>query len=269
MLRDRLRLSERRACRYVGQHRSTQRREATVATDDQALRGELRAIAGEHKRWGYRRAHHELCRRGWSVNRKRTQRLWREEGLRVPARARKRPRPADQPDRSALRASGPDEVWAIDFQADMTADGRALRLVNVVDEFTREALIMEVGRSISADETVTQLEALVAQRGRAPAFLRCDNGPELTSHALRDWCRFSHAETAFIEPGAPWQNPFVESFHARVRDELLNVEQFACLAEARVVVSDWQEDYNTRRPHSALGMRTPAAFANDHTTAAG
>ncbi|MDQ3768302.1 MAG: DDE-type integrase/transposase/recombinase, partial [Actinomycetota bacterium] len=202
MLGDRLRLSERRACRYVGQHRSTQRREATVATDDQALRGELRAIAGEHKRWGYRRAHHELCQRGWSVNRKRTQRLWREEGLRVPARARKRPRPADQPDRSALRASGPDEVWAIDFQADMTVDGRALRLVNVVDEFTREALTMDVGRSITADETVTQLEALVAQRGRAPAFLRCDNGPELTSHALRDWCRFSHAETAFIEPGA-------------------------------------------------------------------
>jgi putative transposase len=265
MVRDRLGLSERRACRYVGQHRSTQRRVATVAADDQALRAELRAIAGEHKRWGYRRAHHELCLRGWEINRKRIQRLWREEGLRVPARARKRRRPADQPDRSALRATRPDEVWAIDYQHDMTADGRALRLVNVVDEFTREALIMEVGRSISADQTVTELEALVARRGRAPRFLRCDNGPELASHALRDWCRFSRAETAFIEPGAPWQNPFVESFHARVRDELLNVEQFACLAEARVVISDWHEDYNTRRPHSALGMRTPAAFTADWT----
>jgi transposase InsO family protein len=142
MLRDRLALSERRACRYVAQHRSTQRREPTVVADDQALRAALRLIAGERPRWGYRRAHHELCRQGWAINRKRTQRLWREEGLRVPARARKRPRPSDQPDRSQLRASGPDEVWAIDFQHDMTAEGRPLRLVNVIDEFTREALVM-------------------------------------------------------------------------------------------------------------------------------
>jgi transposase InsO family protein len=199
MLGDRLGLSERRACRYVAQHRSTQRRAPIVAADDQALR----QIAGERPRWGYRRAHHELCGQGWAVNRKRTQRLWREEGLRVAPRARKRPRPSGQPDRSALRATGPDEVWAIDFQHDMTADGRALRLVNVVDEFTREALVMRVERSITADETVCELEALVARRGRPPRFLRCDNGPELTSHALRDWCRFSGA--AFIEPGAPWQ----------------------------------------------------------------
>jgi len=267
MLSDRLGLSERRACRYVAQHRSTQRREPIVAADDQALRDALRQIAGERPRWGYRRAHHELCQRGWQVNRKRIQRLWREEGLRVPARARKRRVPAGQPDRSQLRASGPDEVWAIDFQHDTTADGRALRLVNVVDEFTREALVMHAERSISADQTVAQLEALVARRGRAPRFLRCDNGPELTSHALRDWCRFSGTQTAFIQPGAPWQNPFVESFHARARDELLNTEQFACLAEARVVITDWREDYNTRRPHSALGMRTPTAFTADWTHA--
>jgi putative transposase len=261
MLRDRLGISERRACRIVGQHRSTRRRPATVARDDQALRAELRESAGGRRRWGYRRAHHELGLRGWSVNRKRVQRLWREEGLRVPARTRKRRAAADQPDRSQLRATGPDEVWAIDFQHDQTADGRVLRLVNVVDEFTREALAMRVDRSISADQTVAALEQIVARRGRAPRFLRADNGPELTSHALRDWCRFSQAETAFIEPGAPWQNPFIESFHARVRDELLNVEQFACLAEAEVLIADWHEDYNTRRPHSALGMRTPAAFA--------
>ena len=267
VLRDRLGVSERRACRYVGQHRSTQRREPSVAGDDQALRAALREIAGERPRWGYRRAHHELGLRGWSANRKRVQRLWREEGLRVPARARKRPRPAGQPDRSALRAGGPDEVWAVDFQHDQTADGRVLRLVNVVDEFTREALVMRVQRSISADQTVAVLEQIVTRRGRAPRFLRCDNGPELTSHALADWCRFSHAQTAFIEPGAPWQNPFVESFHARVRDELLNVEQFACLAEAEVLIADWREDYNTRRPHSSLGMRTPTAFAADYTQA--
>jgi putative transposase len=152
-------------------------------------------------------------------------------------------------------------VWALDFQADQTADGRPLRLVNVLDEHTREALVMHAGRSMSADQTVAELEALIAARGRAPRFLRVDNGPELTSHALRDWCRFAGARTVFIEPGAPWQNPFVESFHARVRDELLNVEQFTCLAEAQVLIEDWREDYNCRRPHSSLGMRTPAAFA--------
>ena len=120
---------------------------------------------------------------------------------------------------------------------------------------------MRVERSISAEQTVAELEALVAARGRAPTHLRCDNGPELTAHALRDWCRFSQTKTAYIEPGAPWQNPFVESFHSRVRDELLNAEQFACLAEARVLIDDWHEDYNTRRPHSALGNQAPAMFA--------
>ena len=261
MLRDRLGVSERWACRTIGQHRSTQRREPAVAGDDQALRAALREVAGQRPRWGYRRAHHALCEQGWQINRKRVQRVWREEGLRVPQRPRKRRRPADQPDRSALRASGPDEVWAVDFQHDMTADGRPIRLANVIDEHTREALIMHADRSISADDLVALLDALVVQRGRAPKFLRSDNGTELTSHALRDWCRFSSTDSAFIEPGAPWQNPFVESFHARLRDELLNVEQFACLAEARVLIDDWREDYNHRRPHSALGMRTPAAFA--------
>jgi len=261
MLRDRLGVSERWACRVVGQHRSTQRREPTVADDDQALRAALRSFAGDRPRWGYRRAHHHLRREGWQVNRKRVQRVWREEGLRVPVRRRKRPPAGDGPAGRDVAAGAPDEVWALDFQADQTADGRPLRLVNILDEHTREALIMHTDRSISADQTVAQLEALVAARGRAPRFLRVDNGPELTSHALRDWCRFSDARTVFIEPGCPWQNPFVESFHARVRDELLNVEQFACLAEAQVLIDDWREDYNCRRPHSALNMRTPAAFA--------
>lgn len=194
------------------------------------------------------------------MNRKRVARLWREEGLRVPRRRRKRPPAGGGPAGRDITATAADEVWALDFQADQTADGRPLRLVNVVDEHTRQALVMHADRSMSADQTVAQLEALVAARG-APRFLRVDNGPELTSHALRDWWRFSAARTVFIEPGCPWQNPFVESFHARVRDELLNVEQFSCLAEARVLIDDWREDYNTRRPHSALGMRTPAQFA--------
>ena len=268
MLRDRLGVSERWACRVVGQHRSTQRREPVVAADDEALRAALRRFAGERKRWGYRRAHEHLVEQGWQINRKRVQRVWREEGLRVPRRARKRPPAGDGPDGCTIVAGAEDDVWAIDFQADQTACGRPLRLINVIDEHTRQALTMAVGRSASADEVVARLERLIAARGRAPRFLRMDNGPELTSHALRDWCRFNTTATVFIEPGCPWQNPFVESFHARVRDELLNVEQFACLAEARVVIDDWREDYNTRRTHSALGRQTPAAFAAAERAAA-
>lgn len=261
MLRDRLGISERRACRYVGQHRSTQRREPVVAGDDHALRAELRELSRDRPRRGYRWAHHELRQRGWHVNRKRVQRLWRQEGLRVPPRARKRRREGDSAaDAAALRAEGPDHVWAIDFQHDMTTCGRPIRLCNVIDEHTRQALIMDVDRSQTADQVVRHLDKVVAVRGRAPTFLRSDNGTELTAHALRDWCRFSGTGTVFIEPGCPWQNPFVESFHARVRDELLNVEQFACLAEARVVIGDWHADYNTRRPHSALGMLAPDAY---------
>ena len=264
MLCDRLGLSERRACQIAGQHRSTQRHEPQHAPDDGALRGRLREISRERPRWGYRRAHARLVEEGWGVNRKRTQRLWREEGLRVPARARKRQRlgestvPADR-----LRAERPGQVWALDFQFDQTADGRLLKLLNVVDEFTREALAMRCERRIDADATVATLERLVAIQGRAPEHIRADNGPELTANALRDWCRFSRAGCAYIEPGSPWQNPYVESFNARVRDELLSVEQFSCLAEAQVLVADWRQDYNQRRPHSSLGMNVPARFAQE------
>ena len=261
MLRDRLGVSERWACRVVGQHRSTQRHEPKATEDDQALRAELRRFSKERPRWGYRRAHHRLRELGWEVNRKRVQRLWREEGLRVPQRRRKRRRlgestvPAER-----LRAERPNHVWAFDFQFDQTADGRALKLLNIVDEFTRESLVMLVCRSIDADTVVQALERLLSERG-APELLRMDNGPEMTAHALRDWCVLSKTATVFIEPGSPWQNPFVESFHSRVRDELLDVEELCSLAEARVVIGDWREDYNRRRPHSALGMKAPAVFA--------
>jgi putative transposase len=236
MLRERLGLCERWACRIVGQHRSTQRHQSAAADDDAALRAELRAISSERPRWGYRRAHARLRDLGWSVNRKRVQRLWREEGLRVPRRRRKRQRLGESTVPAArLRAQWPGHVWALDFQFDQTADGRVLKLLHVVDAF--------------------------------PEHIRCDNGPELTAQALRDWCRFARTATAFIEPGSPWQNPYVESFGARVRDELLDVEQFSCLAEARVVIGDWREDYNHRRPHSALAMQPPAAVAAEWTPA--
>lgn len=261
MLRDRLGVSERWACRVCGQHRSTQRHEPRAAEDDAALRAALREISELKKRWGYRRAHARLLEEGWSVNRKRVQRLWREEGLRVPGRKAKRRRLGGGADGKRLRATHPDHVWALDFQSDETADGRALRLLNVVDEFTREALGCEVARSITATDTVATLERLVAARGTAPAHIRCDNGPELIAHTLRDWCRLTTTATAYIEPGSPWQNPFIESFNGRVRDEVLDIELFDTLAEAKVIVADWIVAYNTEHPHSALGMLPPARFA--------
>ena len=178
MLRDRLKLSERRACRIVGQHRSTQRRPRTVAGDDQALRAELREIAGERPRWGYRRAHHELALRGWHVNRKLVQRVWREEGLRVPRRARKRRVPADpvRPQRAARQPSW-SRCGRSTSSTTRPPTAGALRLVNVVDEFTREALVMHVARSIGADETRRSLDALLGRRGRAPRFLRSTTAP--------------------------------------------------------------------------------------------
>jgi putative transposase len=262
MLMDRKGLSERRACRYAGQHRSTQRLSLSIAPEDGALRGRLREISRKRPRWGYRRAHALLRAEGWAHNRKRTQRLWREEGLRVPQRRRKRQRLGDSTvPAKRLRAEHPDHVWALDYQFDQTADGRILKLLHVVDEFTREALVMRCERRIDADATVAELEGLVGRRGSAPEHIRCDNGPELTANALRDWCRFSGAGSSYIEPGSPWQNAYVESFGSRVRDELLGVELFSCLAEAKVMVADWQEDYNLRRPHSALSMMAPAKFA--------
>jgi putative transposase len=255
MLCDRLHFSERRACRLAGQQRSTQRHESLAAgTEDSDLRRELRDIAGRKPRWGYRRAHGHLRNNGQVVNRKRVQRLWREEGLRVPQKTCKRRRTGD-PAARWLRAKGP-----LDYQYDQTSDGRMLRLLNIVDEFTRQALVIKVGRSITAEQTVAALQALVAERG-CPENIRCDNGPELTAHALRDWCSSMQVTTRYIEPGAPWQNPFAESFNARVRDELLNLEEFSCLAEVQILAEDWRIDYNREHPHSALGYRSPDAFA--------
>jgi putative transposase len=268
MLQDRLGISERRACRYVGQSRSTQRREPVVAQDDAALRAELRVFSRRRPRWGYRQAHQHLLDQGWTVNRKRVQRLWREEGLRVPRKRRKRLRRGDSTvagDR--LRAEQPDHVWAFDFQFDVTDDGQAVKLLYVVDEFTREALAMEAERRIDGDKVVDVLDRIIREQGRRPQLLRCDNGPEMTSNALRDWCRFSRTGVAFIEPGSPWENPFVESFNSRVRDELLSVEIFTCLAEAKVMVEDFRQDYNRSRPHRAHGMMTPEAFKAGWQTA--
>ena len=209
-------------------------------------------------------AHRLLRRDGQPVNHKRIRRLWREEGLRRPVscRTRRRVRP-DSVQR--LRAERPNQVWALDFQFDETADRRRLKLLNIVDEHTREALAMHVDRRADADTVITILQRLTADRG-APAHLRMDNGPELIAWALRDWCRFSGTGAVYIEPGSPWENPYVESFNGRVRDELLNVEEFGSLTEAQVLVEAWRVEYNTYRPHSALGGLTPAEYAQQWTT---
>jgi putative transposase len=265
VLQERFGVSERRACEVVGQHRSTQRKSRRPRSgEEDKLRRRLRAIARRHPRWGWKMTHRLLLRQGWVINRKRTRRLWREEGLRRPAHGCKRRRVRrDQPER--LVATRPNQVWALDFQFDETADGRRLKLLNVVDEHTREALAMRVGRTCDADAVVATIEGLVARRG-APAHLPMDNGPELVAWALRDWCRRAGTGTVYIEPGSPWQTPWVESFNGRVRDELLNVEEFGSLTEAQVLVEAWRIEYNTYRPHSALGGLTPAEYAKQWTT---
>ncbi len=233
-------VSERRACRVAGQHRSTQRKLPPVPRPaDKRLAARLREIAGEHPRWGWKTAHQILLREGWTLNRKRTRRIWRQEGLRRPVKARKRRRlPGAQKQR--LRAGRPNEVWAVDFQFDETSDRRRIKLCNIVDEFTREALAIRVGRSCTAEDVVEVLGGLIAERG-APAFLRSDNGPEFIAWALRDYCRMTLMATSYIEPGSPWENPFVESFNGRLRDELLNIEEFGSITEARVVIENNQE----------------------------
>ena len=264
MLEKTFEVSQRRACQVIGQPRSTQRLPQPSPDEvELALRCRLRAISKKFPRWGYRKATTLVNKEGYEVNKKRVQRLWREEGLRVPKKTKKRRRGrCSEPNGSRRRAVRPNEVWAIDFQFDTTVEGRQLKLCNIVDEFTREALAMRVGRSCDADTLVSLLDRLAHERG-APALLRMDNGPELTAAALRDWARFNKAGTIYIEPGSPWENPFAESFNSRVRDELLNVEVFYTLTEAKVMVEDWRIEYNEDRPHSSLGMLAPNEFTKE------
>ena len=255
------RVSERFACRVVGQHRSTQRHVGKVDDIEEAkLRRRLREIAAEHIRWGLRMAYRVLRREGWTVNHKRVHRFWREEGLQRPTpRKQKRARPAD---RSVRRhqAEHPHQVWAMDFQFDATADGRRLKFLNVIDEHSRLCLAIRVGRRWKAKDVVTVREELTSLYP-APAFIRSDNGPEFIAHALRTWCKNSGTTTAYIEPGSPWQNGYAESFNSRFKDEFLNTELFATVAEAQGLANRWRWEYNTLRPHSALQGRTPLEAA--------
>jgi putative transposase len=260
-------VSERFACRVTGQHRATQRHRpaaTTPADPDAALRARLCAYAKEHPRRGFRPAYHDARGEGWNVNHKKIQRLWREEGLRVPQRRRRKRRgtstAADTP-----TADKPNRVWAADFQFDATTDGRPIKIVSIIDEHTRECLGGLVERSITGEDLIAELDRLAAQRGTHPAVLRCDNGPELACAAMTGWAR-DHVGLHFIPPGEPWRNGYVESFNSRVRDECLNINTFWSLTQARVVIGDWKYDYNHHRRHSSLGYLPPAQYAANCAT---
>jgi putative transposase len=254
-------ISERRACRALGVPRSSQRYVGTEREREEELLLRVRALARENPRYGYRRIRALLKREGWSVNLKRVHRLWRREGLKVPQIQRKRRRLGQSENGCTRRRSErPDHVWSYDFIHDQTSDGRGLKMLPVVDEFTRECLAIEVERHLTAKDVVSTLEYLFEVRGE-PEFIRSDNGPEFIAEAVRSWLTDRGARTLYIAPGSPWENAYSETFNSRLRDELLDREMFETLKEAKVILEDHRLDYNHRRPHSSLGYRTPAEFA--------
>lgn len=221
----------------------------------------VRALARDNPRYGYRRIRALLVREGWSVNLKRVHRLWCREGLKVPQVQRKRRRLGQSENGCVRRRSErPNHVWSYDFVHDQTADGRGLKLLPVVDEYTRECLTIEVERHLTARDVVSTLEYLFELRGE-PEFIRSDNGPEFIAEAVRTWLARRGSKTLYIAPGSPWENAYSETFNSRLRDELLAREVFETLKEAKVLVEDHRLGYNQHRPHSALGYRTPAEFA--------
>jgi putative transposase len=255
------RISERRACRALGVPRSSQRYVGTERGREEELLLRIRALAREHPRYGYRRIRALLQREGWSVNLKRVHRLWRREGLEVPQIQRRRRRLGPSENGcTRRRAERPDHVWSYDFIHDQTADGRGLKLLPVVDEFTRECLTIEVERSLTAEDVVSTLEYLFEVRGE-PEFIRSDNGPEFVAEAVSSWLARRGSKALYIAPGSPWENAYSETFNSRLRDELLDREMFETLKEAKVLLEDHRLEYNDRRPHSSLGYRTPAEFA--------
>lgn len=243
----------------LGQHRSTQRRVPAGREDEERLTDEVVALARRYGRYGYRKIA-ELLRStaGWVVNDKRVERIWRREGLKVPARQPKRGR-LWLSDGSCvrLRAESPNHVWSYDFVEDRTHDGRKYRMLNVVDEFTHECLSIRVARRLNSTDVIDVLSDLFILRG-VPGHIRSDNGPEFIAKAVQDWIAAVGAKTAYIMPGSPWENGFIESFNARLRDELLDGEIFYTLAEARIIVESWRRHYNTLRPHQSLGYKPPA-----------
>ncbi len=254
--------SERRACRLVGIKRSSARYR-TRGSGDAELRERLRQLAGERRRFGYRRLHVMLVREGERVNHKRIYRLYREEGLSVRKRKRKR---VSRAARVPLQApAGPNQLWSLDFVQDTLSWGRKFRMLTVVDAYTRESLAILPGKdtSLSGMRVARVLERVTTERGK-PAEIVLDNGPELTSRALDQWASERGVQLQFIDPGKPQQNGFIESFNGRLRDECLNEHWFLSLPHARRTIEDWRVDYNLNRPHSSLGNLTPEEFRLDY-----
>ena len=256
-------VSERRACKVIGLSRMTQRYKTKQPNRDKALTAEIKKLAGRHKRYGYRMITAKLREDNWFVNHKRVQRIWQKEGLQVPYRCKfKKAKGSSANSCTAKKAEYPNHVWTYDFMSDQTENGRKLKLLTVLDEFTRESPAIEVDRSIRAKDVILVLEYLFMVRGQ-PKFIRSDNGPEFIANAIKKWLKKKHVETLYIEPGSPWENGYIESFNGKLRDEILNRELFYSVKEAKVIVEDWRLDYNNHRPHSSLGYMTPAAYATN------
>jgi transposase InsO family protein len=244
----------------VGVARSTHQFRPTRKADEGRLTDAILAVVRKHPRFGYRRVWAVLVADGWRVNRKRVYRAWRRLGLKVPKKPRKKRRLGSSENGcSRRRAEGKDHVWCWDFIHDRTAGGRPLKWLSVVDEYTRECLALEVGRGLTGRRVTEVLGRLFAERG-VPGHIRSDNGPEFIARVVRAWLTGRSVEVLYVAPAAPWENGYAESFHGKVRDEFLAVEEFGSLREAVVLGAEWRRAYNHDRPHSSLGYRTPAAF---------
>ncbi len=255
------RVSRRRACKVLGQARSTQRRTPRVPDDEPRPVARMVELAREYGRYGYRRVAASLQAEGFAVNPKRVERLWRRGGLEVPRRQPKRGRLwLNDGSCIRLRPERKDHVWSYDFVQARTRDGRAFRMLTIIDEYTRECLAIDVARRLGADDVPERLSDLLVRRG-APGHIRSDNGPESTAKAVRGWPGRVGVTTLYIEPGSPWENGSIGSFNGKLSDELLDGEIFDTLLEAKVLIERWRVRYNTVRPHSSLGYRPPAPEA--------
>lgn len=254
-------VSERRAWRTLGVGRSVQRYQKKPAEDEEVLRKAIIRLALRYGRYGYKRITALLKVEGWQINHKRVERIWREEGLKVPKRQKKRGRLyLNDGSCIRLRPSEPNHVWSYDFVAERLANGQPIRMLTVLDEYTRKCLAIRVGRMLKSNDVLDALSDLFITEG-IPAYIRSDNGSEFTAKSLKDWLHTLQVKTAYIEPGSPWENGYNESFNGRLRDEFLNGEVYYTLKEAQVLIEDWRRHYNHIRPHSALGYRPPAPRA--------
>jgi len=260
-VRETLVTSQRRACNVLGQPRSTQRYERIIPDDEELLVARMIELATQYGRYGYRRIAAMLRKEGWVVNDKRIERLWRREGLKVPAKQPKRKRLwLNDGSCIRLRPEYPNHVWSYDFVHDRTSNGRVIRILTIIDEYTRFCPALEVARRWNHKTVMEVLADLFLAYG-VPTYMRSDNGGEFTAKDARTWLARLDVKTLFIEPGSPWENGYNESFNGKLRDECLNGEIFDTLAEARAVLAQWRREYNHVRPHSSLGYRPPAPEA--------